>query len=354
MLKILRLCGFDDAAIRFIFAYLTGRSMFTQGSEVFHYTCGVGQGSGPGGNLFLIFINAVLACFLFLLVILFVDDAQGFLHSSVENINLAIERANHDSEALVQWSRTAGIALNPDKVQAIIIGSRHNLRKLNSMALQPLIVDGVVVPLSDCVSSLGLKIAGDLRWHQHISDVIAASNRILYFLNSKARQLPVKVKKLLATQLLFPRFDYACVAFIDISGELAGKMERQLNKAVRFVFNLQRRASTADFRRKLNWLSLYQRRQYFLLTLTYKVLKTKTPRYLYDLLKPHIIDYATVSTKTRQQPFFKIPRTSSRSLDTTFTFSAMCAWNSLSIDIREAENAQQFKSKLKAFFLSDQ
>ena len=85
------------------------------------------------------------------------------------------------------------------------------------MALQPLIVDGVVVPWSDCVSSLGLKIACDLRWHQHIGGVISASNRILYFLNSKARHLPIKVKKLLATQLLFPRFNYSCVAFIDIT-----------------------------------------------------------------------------------------------------------------------------------------
>lgn len=101
----------------------------TERSEICEYSCGVGQGSGPGGNFFLIFINAVFVCFLFLPVILFVDDAQDYLHATVENINGAMAKANHDSVALVQWSHEAGISLNSDKVQAIIIGSRHNLCK---------------------------------------------------------------------------------------------------------------------------------------------------------------------------------------------------------------------------------
>lgn len=283
-----------------------------------------------------------------MLVILFVDDAQGYLHCVVEDINQAIQRANQDSAALVQWSGNAGIALNPDKVQAMIIGSRHNLRKLDAMVLCPLVVDGVIVPLTDCVTSLGLKISNDLRWHRHVSDIVASSNRILYFMNSRARYLPVKIKKLLASQLLFPKLDYACITMIGLTGDLQGRLERQLNKAVRFVFNLPRRAGTSEFRSKLHWLTIYQRRQYFLLTLTYKVLETRTPPYLYDMLSPRVIDYSLErSIQTRHRPFFAIPTRTTRTLDSSFALAAMVAWNSISEETRNAENINKFKVAVK-------
>lgn len=147
---------------------------------------------------------------MYLFVLLFVDDAQGFLHCFPDQINQAVEKANADSLALVEWTGSHGLFLNPDRTLAIVLISRHNLRKVDEMILQPIIVDGQVVPLTDCVKSLGLTISRDLRWKQHISNVVSSTNRILYFLNNKIRDLPVKLKRLIAAQLLFPRFDYAC------------------------------------------------------------------------------------------------------------------------------------------------
>ena len=100
---------------------------------------------------------------MFLMVLLFVDDAQGFLHCFAEDINHAIQKANADSEALVGWSSDHGVSLNPAKTLAIVVGSRHNLNKINSMTLQPIIVGGHIIPLTDCVKSLGLTISQDLR-----------------------------------------------------------------------------------------------------------------------------------------------------------------------------------------------
>lgn len=82
LIKILRLCDFSDDAIRYIWAYLSDHFMMADGSKLCPYTCGVGQGSRPGKNFFLIFVNATFACFLFFLVILFVDDAQNYLPTS--------------------------------------------------------------------------------------------------------------------------------------------------------------------------------------------------------------------------------------------------------------------------------
>lgn len=48
---------------------------------------------------------------------------------------------------------------------------------------------------------------------------------MLDFLNIKARVLPVKVKKRIATQLLFHRFDYGCTVYLDLSRDLEHGLE---------------------------------------------------------------------------------------------------------------------------------
>lgn len=349
LIEILRIHGFSDRAIRFVQSYLAGRCMACEGSCSCDYTCGVGQGSGPGCNFFLAFINSVFSCFMYFLVLLFIDDAQGFMHFRVEQANRAIERANADSQSLVDWSNHHGLPLNPDKTLAIMIGSRANLLKLSKMQLLPLLVDGQVVKLSNSVKSLGLTISEDLRWNSHVMSIISSTNRILYFLNSKARGLPISIKKQIASQLLFPHFDYACTVFIDVTKELGSKLDNQLDKAVRFVFGLPRKSPTASFRRKLNWLTLYQRRQYFLLSITFRVLKFKQPAYLYNLLSPHLINRSDADAiRTRNNPVFLIPNKTCRTMDSSFCIAAMRAWNDLPEGIRELEEIALFKARIKS------
>lgn len=352
LLKLLRSLGFSDSAITFLFEYLSGRSIFTEGAHDASTSCGVGQGSGPGGHLFLILINTIIISFLFAKVLLFVDDAQGFLHVSVPEINQGIQKINVDSAALVRWASENGLRLNPDKTQAIILGSRHNLRQIKQTSLQPLLVDGQVVPLSTCIENLGLKITENLSWEPQLTDVITTTNRILFFLNAKGRDLPITIKKRIAAQLLFPHFDYACSVYIDLTKDLETRLERQLSKAIRFIFNLSRRTSATPFRSKLKWLSLSQRRKYFLLCLTYKALHLKKPPYLYSILKPNIINYeTTLSAQTRNRPFFRIPSKTSKTFDASFSIAAMKSWNDLNPDIRDSENIEIFKSKIKNILL---
>lgn len=97
LLQILRLAGFDDVSIRFLFKYISDRMMYTPGSSVVPSTCGVGQGSGPGGLLFLIAINSLILVFMFAAALFFVDDTQALLHTSVYNVNDTILKINADS-----------------------------------------------------------------------------------------------------------------------------------------------------------------------------------------------------------------------------------------------------------------
>lgn len=91
---------------------------------------------------------------------------------------------------------------------------------------------------------------------------------------------------------------------------------------MRFVFGLACRLPTSNYRHKLGWMTVSQRRKYFLLTLTYRALKIRTPPYLYDILRHSVIDdQSTTQLIPKKDPFFK----SSRMLDASFLIAAMTA-----------------------------
>lgn len=216
-------------------------------------------------------------------------------------------------------------------------------------------VGNSVIPISTSVKNLGLHISSDLKWNDQVNKIVLQTNKAFFFLNSKCRSLPIATKKHIASQLLFPHFDYACVNFIDITQKQSKKLESQLNKAIRFIFNLNKYSSTSNYRKKLNWLPLHYRRQYFVITQTFKVLKFKRPLYLYNLLEPYIINYNSESqlnsVQTRSKPFFNIPHPTKKIYDFSFTMQAMISWNELDVEVRSIDNLDTFKLRIKKILL---
>lgn len=356
LLKILRTIGFDDDSLTFFHSYLSNRCICIPGAIDAVCTCGVGQGTGPGGNLFLCAINSLVSAFIFTKILLFVDDAQSFIHSTVPNLNCAIEKINADSASLVKWCDQNGLKLNARKTQAIIIGSTLNLNQIKNMQLAPIMVGNCVIPISTSVKNLGLHISSDLKWNDQVNNIVLRTNKVFFFLNSKCRSLPIPIKKHIASQLLFPHFDYACVNFIDVTQGQSKKLESQLNKAVRFIFNLNKYSSISIYRKKLEWMPLHYRRKYFVLTQTFKVLKFRRPPYLFNLLEPYIINYNSDSqlnsVQTRSHPYFNIPYHTKKIYDFSFSMQAMIAWNELGVDVRSIDNLNIFKCRIKQILLN--
>lgn len=164
---------------------------------------------------------------------------------------------------------------------------------------------------------------------------------------ARCRSMPIKFKKQIAMQLLFPQFDYACVTFLDLTTEQEYLLQKQQNKAVRFIFSLPRYAHITPYIKKLNWLPLCLRRQYFLLTQMYKVLKFQRPLYLYNLVKPFLIKVDRDTIQTRSNLVFKIPFKTKKIYDHSFTIAAMKAWNELELKLRNIDKLSIFKNEIR-------
>ncbi|XP_026321597.1 uncharacterized protein LOC113231486 [Hyposmocoma kahamanoa] len=93
--------------------------------------------------------------------------------------------------------------------------------------------------------------------------------------------IPVKTKIELAQSLLLPIIDQADVCVIDLNDDLLGKLQRLQNLCIRFIYGLRKFDHVSEYRRRLQWLSMKQRREEHVLSFLYNVLyDPRSPPYL--------------------------------------------------------------------------
>lgn len=191
-----------------------------------------------------------------------------------------------------------------------------------------------------------------MTWSHQVDKVVKSTNKTLYFLRNKCNSLPVNLRKLMVSQMIFPHFDYACSSFCTLSQTYNKRMENQLTKSIRFIFSLPKHISTDQFRVKLNWMTLAQRRKYFIAIQTFKTLRSAKPEYLKSILHDRIIDYSEAAgVETRNRPFFSIPFKTSRYTDKSFAIEASKIWNTIPAEIRLIENLETFKQHCRRHFI---
>ena len=96
---------------------------------------------------------------------------------------------------------------------------------------------------------------------------------------------------LLYRALIEPYFDYCCPVWGGLSNELADKLQKLQNRAIRVITKSDYYSSTDALRGKLGWDDLCTRRKKQKLKLTFKSLNAQSPEYLKDLFKPFSTDY---------------------------------------------------------------
>ncbi|XP_046417427.1 uncharacterized protein LOC124178234 [Neodiprion fabricii] len=268
LLAKLRALGLSQHALTWTFSYLRGHSQAVVGpsGELSSWASldqGVPQGSVLGPLHFVAFINDIARALRHTEHLLYADDLQVYLQCPAAEVPEAIARLNLDVAAVQEWSRANSLFLNASKTQAIILGSSSFVTRLNATPLPPVVVNGVPVPFSRTVRNLGFIFDGSLSWTPHVD---AVSGRVHFALRqpSASRKLfTFSLRNYLVTALVFPLLDYCSVVFNDISGVLNTRLQRLLNSCIRFVCGAARDEHITPHRRALGWLSVRDRRLYF-------------------------------------------------------------------------------------------
>ena len=156
---------------------------------------------------------------------------------------------------------------------------------------------------------------------------------------------------LISALVVLPHIDYACLIYNDIPAYLNLKVQRLVNAAIRFIFNLRRDSSISNYCNELGWLPVEKRRMFFFGCLTRKILCTSRPSYLYE---PIIAQFSDVRRSTRiGNAQINLRNYRTEAFKQAFCNNAARFRQSLDENLRNCESLSLFPEELRKFLIVD-
>ena len=113
---------------------------------------------------------------------------------------------SHNVNTLGAWSSIKLLKFNPSKCKTMFI-SRRRLRRSEP---SPLFLNGSLIEAVDCIKYLGISIASDLSWSQHIQSITSKARRLVGLLfRQYYHYADTNVLKKLYVSLVRPHLEYA-------------------------------------------------------------------------------------------------------------------------------------------------
>ena len=112
---------------------------------------------------------------------------------------------------VIEWSRENRVQLNADKCKELRISFAKEQR-----VFDPIIIEGKEVELVTSTKLLGLTIANDLTWNDHVTEITKKASKRLYFLTQLKRAgVPKQDLALFYVSCVRSVIDYAAPVFFN-------------------------------------------------------------------------------------------------------------------------------------------
>ena len=206
------------------------------------------------------------------------------------------------------------------------------------------ILKGHTLERTDCSKYLGVDIASDLNWKNHINRITKKGNNMLGFLRRNLKTNNKQTKTNAYFTLVRPHLEYCSSVWNPHAVEQTNSIEKVQRRAARYVMNnYQQRSSVTAMIEELEWPSLERRRTTGQLTMLYKIINNTvdiptTPYFTYNRSRTranHIHKINHIGTKTDTFKYSFFPRT-------------VPLWNMLPAAVAEAPSLVSFKRELSA------
>ena len=251
LLSKLKSYGIRGIAFDLLRSYLSGRTQYSSfnncKSKTREITCGVPQGSTLGPLLFLVYVNDMnLASRLRLN--LFADDAY-FSYSNVSPLILE-NTINAEMKKILAWMNTNKLTINLSKTNYMIFTNKRSQRKFS------ITVGDQEILRCRKAKYLGVIIDDKLTWQHHLQSLknkLASGCWALYRLKDYVNK---KTLRMVYFGLIYSNLQY-CISCWGSASQCHLEPLNILNRrAIRTIFNADRRAHTTPLFHSLNTLKI--------------------------------------------------------------------------------------------------
>ena len=140
------------------------------------------------------------------------------------------------------------------------------------------------------------------------------------------------------------RLDYCNSLLYGAPSMSLDRLQRSQDMLARVVTQSSSRTSARPLSQSLHWLPIRERINYKVATLTFKARRMSAPPYLNSLLNDHV---PSRTLRLSSTPRLIVPRTRTELAKRAFSVAAPALWNSLLVDVVDANSLLSFKKHLK-------
>ena len=321
-------------------------------------SAGVPQGSHLGPILFLVFIND-LPTSVPLSTELYADDA--LIHQQTQKIqpqksatsfhtNDSIDRHAVEFQDSITaadlWAQSWHGKFGPEKTKALQVG-----RLLHCDAAPRLSIGNQIISHVTVHKHLGVLLRQDLKWSNHIHEVVSKATRKAGLLRFMMHNLNDSLTIKLFLCYVRPTLEYASPLWHGtISEDDALAMERIQAAVARRILRAPWHTPKSYLLAQLNWPALRWRREIASLCLLHQLLNNR-PEPLSAFLFPFVSSRTSHIQRKPRQLILGPARTTQYSH--SFFFRTSVVWNTLPSSIQTQTDARTFKSKIIEHFSSE-
>ena len=328
--------GFDSSALSMISGYLKNRwhktkinASYSSWKELLK---GVPQGSVLGSLLFNVYFNDLFYFLEETEAINYADDTN--LHACDMDLGNLMRRLEHDYLIVIEWFESNYMKLNGNKCHLIISGHKHEHMWVN--------VGGSRIWESESEKILGVTIDRELKFEEHVKNMLAVAGRKLTALARLSNVLNFSKFRLLLKSFVESQFAYCPLVWMLCSRTMNNKMNKLQERALRILYK-DDISSFENLLEKDNSITIHDRNIKLLAKEMYKVYNDILPNALGEFLTKRTLNF-----NLRHASTFIRDKVSTTYYGTnSLRILGPKIWDLLPPDIKSSESLESFQGKIK-------